>query len=98
MILYDDMEASEKVKIYDKGVDVSTPEGVHNLRVSYRSGDMWAPKLDHTEALRLMVGEFVDCVQTGRQSITDGKSGLNVVKILEASEMSIKHRGKEIKL
>jgi predicted dehydrogenase len=97
-ILYDDMEASEKIKIYDRGIDVSTPEGVHNARISYRLGDMWAPRLDHTEALRLMVEEFVDCMKTGRCSITDGISGLNVVKILEASEMSIKHRGKEIKL
>jgi predicted dehydrogenase len=97
-ILYDDMEVSDKIKIYDRGIDVATPEGVHNARISYRLGDMWAPRLDHTEALRLMIEEFVDCMQTGRRSITDGISGLNVVKILEASEMSIKHRGKEIKL
>lgn len=98
MILYDDMEASEKVKVYDRGVDVATPEGVHNVLVSYRLGDMWAPRLEQTEALRLMVAEFVGCVQTGRRSLTDGISGLNVVKILEASEMSIKHRGREVKL
>ena len=98
MVLYDDMEASEKVKVYDKGVDVTTPEGVHNTLVSYRTGDMWAPRIDQTEALRLMAEEFADCVKTGRRSKTDGISGLNVVKILEASEMSIKHRGKEIKL
>ena len=98
MILYDDMEVSEKVKIYDRGIDVANAEGVHNARVSYRLGDMWAPRLDHTEALQLMVAEFTDCIQTGRRSITDGVSGLNVVKILEASEMSIKHRGREVKL
>jgi len=97
-IHYDDMELSEKIKIYDRGVDVTTKEGVHDALISYRLGDMWAPRLDPTEALRLMAAEFVDCVQTGRQSLTDGVSGLNVVKILEASEMSIKHRGKEIKL
>lgn len=97
-IHYDDMEVSEKLKIYDRGVDVTTPEGARDVRVSYRLGDMWAPRLDQTEALSRMVGEFVECVQTGRCSLTDGVSGLNVVKILEASEMSIKHRGKEIKL
>ncbi|MBT1070856.1 Gfo/Idh/MocA family protein [Pelotalea chapellei] len=97
-IHYDDMEVSEKIKIYDRGVDIDTTEGVHDARVSYRLGDMWAPRLDQTEALRLMAGEFIDCVQTGRRCITDGNSGLNVVRILEASEMSIKHRGKEIKL
>lgn len=97
-IHYDDMEISEKIKVYDRGVDVTTREGVHDALISYRLGDMWAPRLDPTEALRLMAAEFVDCVQTGRPSLTDGVSGLNVVKILEASEMSIKHRGKEIKL
>lgn len=98
MILYDDMEASEKVKVYDRGVDVSNPEGIHDARISYRLGDMWAPKLDTTEALRLVASEFTDCVKSGRKPATDGHSGLNVVKILEASEMSIKRRGKEVKL
>jgi predicted dehydrogenase len=97
-IHYDDMEVSEKVKIYDRGVDIVNSEGIHEARVSYRLGDMWAPRLDQTEALRLMAAEFADCIQTGRRSITDGISGLNVVRILEASEMSIKHRGKEIRL
>ncbi|MDA8413288.1 MAG: Gfo/Idh/MocA family oxidoreductase [Desulfobacteraceae bacterium] len=97
-IHYDDMEVSEKIKIYDRGVDVSTTEGIHDVLVSYRLGDMWAPRLNVTEALRVMVGEFVGCVQTGRRPITDGISGLNVVKILEASEKSIKQRGKEIRL
>ncbi len=98
MILYDDMEASEKVKVYDCGVDVTTPESVRDARVSYRLGDMWAPKLDTSEALRLVAGEFTECIATGRPPKTDGTSGLNVVKILEASEMSIKKRGKEVKL
>jgi predicted dehydrogenase len=98
MILYDDMESSEKVKIYDRGIDVVTPEGVRDARVAYRLGDMWAPRLETNEALRLVAAEFVDCIGTGRQPLTDGISGLNVVKILEASEMSIKHRGKEVKL
>ncbi|MDA8427763.1 MAG: Gfo/Idh/MocA family oxidoreductase [Geobacteraceae bacterium] len=97
-IHYDDMEVSEKIKVYDRGVDITTPEGAHEVRVSYRMGDMWAPRLDQTEALSRMIAEFTGCVQTGRCSLTDGVSGLNVVKILEASEMSIKHRGKEIML
>lgn len=97
-IHYDDMEVSEKIKVYDRGVDVSTTEGIRDVLVSYRLGDMWAPRLNVTEALRVMVGEFVGCIQAGRRPITDGCSGLNVVKILEASEKSIKQRGKEIKL
>jgi len=98
MILYDDMEASEKIKVYDKGIDVTGPEEVHETLISYRLGDMWAPKLDNTEALRLVATEFIDSIQSGRPPITDGASGLNVVKILEASEMSIKHKGREVKL
>jgi predicted dehydrogenase len=97
-IHYDDMEVSEKIKIYDRGVDVSTPEGVRDVLVSYRLGDMWAPRLDTSEALRLVAAEFAGCVESGRTPVTDGISGLNVVKILEASEMSIKHRGREVKL
>ena len=98
MILYDDMEISEKVKIYDRGVDVSSPEHVHQARIAYRLGDMLAPNLDQTEALSLVATEFVDSIQAGRCPLTDGNSGLNVVKILEASEMSIKRRGREVKL
>ena len=98
MILYDDMEASEKVKIYDRGIEIASPERVHHARIAYRLGDMWAPKLDQTEALSLVANEFINCIQTGRRPLTDGISGLNVVKILEASEMSIKRRGREVKL
>jgi predicted dehydrogenase len=97
MILYDDMEVSEKVKVYDRGIN-NDPERLHDTLISYRLGDMWAPKLDQTEALRLVAAEFIDCIQTGRRPTTDGINGLNVVKILEAAEMSIKRRGREVKL
>jgi len=66
--------------------------------IAYRLGDMWAPKLDATEALGMMASEFVDCIKTGRKPLTSGVNGLNVVRILEASEMSIKRRGREVKL
>lgn len=98
MILYDDMEISEKVKVYDRGVDTKSQEGVHQALLSYRLGDMWAPKLETTEALRLVTAEFVNSIKAGRQPLTDGINGGNVVKILEAAEMSIKHRGREVKL
>ena len=98
MILYDDMEASEKIKVYDKGIEVASTEAAHNALISYRLGDMWAPRLEQTEALRLVASEFVDSIESGRRPVTDGISGLNVVRILEASEMSIKRRGKEVKL
>lgn len=98
MILYDDMEPSEKVKVYDRGVEVGDPEDVKRLLISYRLGDMSAPRLDGTEALRGVAAEFVRAVSTGDAPATDGVSGLNVVRILEAAEMSIKHRGREVKL
>jgi predicted dehydrogenase len=98
MILYDDMEISEKVKIYDRGVETKGTEGVHQALLSYRLGDMWAPKLDTTEALRLVTAEFVNSIKAGCRPLTDGVNGGNVVKILEAAEMSIKHRGREVKL
>lgn len=98
MILYDDMNVSEKVKVYDRGVDVTQPEFRRDALIGYRLGDMWAPRLDTTEALGLVAAEFIECIVTKRQPITDGLSGLNVVKILEASEMSIKRRGREVKL
>jgi predicted dehydrogenase len=97
-ILYDDMEASEKVKVYDRGVDITTCNGIRDALISYRLGDMWAPRLDATEALSRMAGEFVAAIKDGRAPLTDGQSGLNVVKILESAEMSIKHRGREVKL
>jgi predicted dehydrogenase len=98
MILYNDMEISEKVKVYDRGVETKDREGVHQALVSYRLGDMWAPQLETTEALRLVTTEFVNSIKTGRRPLTDGVNGGNVVKILEAAEMSIKHRGREVKL
>ena len=98
MILYDDMEPSEKVKVYDRGVEVANTEVVHNALISYRLGDMWAPKLDQTEALRLVTSEFINCIHSKRRPMTDGVSGLGVVKILEAAEMSIKRHGREVKL
>jgi predicted dehydrogenase len=98
MILYDDMENSEKIKVYDRGVDVQSPEGVRDALINYRLGDMWAPRLEQTEALSRMAAEFVSAITEVREPLTDGKSGLNVVRILEAAEMSIKRRGREVKL
>lgn len=98
MVVYDDLQASEKVKVYDRGVEMTDVEDVHRARIAYRLGDMWAPRLDETEALRNVAAEFTDAVATRRRPLTDGISGLNVVRILEAAEMSIKHRGREVKL
>ncbi len=97
MVIYDDVESSEKVKVYDKGVHMSnTPENVHQLLVSYRAGDMWAPRIDNTEALKVEVQEFVDAIQAGRRPLTDGEAGLQVVRILEAATHSMAVRGQVV--
>jgi len=98
MIVYDDMEPSEKVKVYDKGVEVTTREGIYSTLVQYRTGDMFAPKLDPTEALSLLAQEFVDAIHTSRPPLTDGQMGLSVVRILEAAERSMKNKGQLVEL
>ncbi len=99
MAVYDDLEPSEKVKIYDKGVVVrDDPKGIYEMLVGYRTGDMWAPKLDMTEGLRLEIEHFVDCIEHSRTPVTDGRAGLRVVQILEEATTSISQRGKVVDL
>ena len=98
MIVYDDMQPSEKVRVYDKGVEVTTQEGIYNTLVQYRTGDMYAPRIEDSEALGLLTKEFVSSIQEQRQPLTNGESGLNVVRILEAADHSMKHAGKVIQL
>ncbi len=93
MLLWNDLEADEKVKVYDKGVDVTNREGVYELLVNYRSGDMWAPQLEQVEALRQELSYFVDCISSGQQPINDGCAGLRVVKMLEAASESLSKKG-----
>ena len=102
MVLYDDIEPTEKVRIYDKGVTASRVgpdrEADYQTLVSYRTGDVWAPKLDSTEALRHVVAEFLESISTGRRPLTDGGSGLRVVRLLEAAQESIKNGGRLVKV
>ena len=99
MIVYDDLEPSEKVKVYDKGVTVDhKPEGVYQMLIGYRTGDMWAPKLDVTEALRVEADDFVRAVETGQPPASDGHAGLRVVEILEAATRSMADRGRPVEL
>jgi predicted dehydrogenase len=99
MIVYDDLEPSEKLKVYDKGVTVGQhPEDVYELLVSYRSGDMWAPRFDTTEALRTEALHFIECVERGTRPETDGLEGLRVVRIMEAAEKSLRARGELVEL
>ncbi len=98
MLVWNDIEPDEKIKIYDKGVQVKTKEGKYNLLVSYRSGDMWAPRIEQTEALRLMVEKFVDYISNGGKVINDGIAGMRVVKLLEASNKSLRNKGEMVYL
>ena len=90
MLVWNDLDPAEKIRVYDKGADVKTELGVHKLLVSYRSGDMWAPKVEELEALQLETRYFLDCVKNGTKPFNDGQAGLRVVRILEAAELSLK--------
>ena len=93
MLVWNDLEADEKVKVYDKGVNITNREGVYDLLVSYRSGDMWSPQLEQVEALRQELTYFVDCISNNREPFNDGCAGLRVVKMLEAASESLSKRG-----
>ena len=114
MLVWNDLEPSEKVKVYDKGIqvtdnhdesrqrlkalveakvfEVGAAQAVHDLLVSYRSGDMWSPQVDQTEALQLEARYFLDCLASGEKPVNDGRAGLRVVKMLEAADQSLKRR------
>jgi predicted dehydrogenase len=93
MVVWNDVEADEKIKVYDKGVEIKSAEGVYQLLVSYRSGDMWAPKVEQTEALSLEARYFAECVENGRTPFNDGEAGARVVRMLEAANESLKMKG-----
>jgi predicted dehydrogenase len=93
MLVWNDLEADEKIKIYDKGVNVTTQEGLYNLLVNYRSGDMWAPQLEQIEALRAELTYFARCIKNDEIPFNDGAAGLRVVKMLEAANASLRKRG-----
>jgi predicted dehydrogenase len=96
MLVWDDLSTDEKLKIYDKGVDIKNTVGIHELLVSYRSGDMYVPKVENIEALKLEVDYFVDCIEFDQEPFNDGKAGLLVVRMLDAADKSLKLEGKKI--
>jgi len=97
MLLWNDLEADEKIKIYDKGVQITTRQGLYDLLVNYRSGDMWSPQIEQVEALRTELAYFVDCICNDRTPLNDGMAGLRVVKMLQAANESLK-RGELVRL
>jgi predicted dehydrogenase len=99
MVTYDDLEPSEKVKIYDKGISFTDdPAKIQEMRVGYRTGDMWAPKLAGTEALSVEGEHFVDCISHKKRSLTDGQLGVRVVELIEAASSSMRNKGKTVYL
>jgi predicted dehydrogenase len=99
MILYDDNNPSEKVKVYDKGVDLyETKEELYHLKIQYRIGDMYAPRIEEVEALAVGTEHFADCIINGKKPMSDGKAGLEVVKVLVASKESLQKNGAPIKI
>jgi predicted dehydrogenase len=99
MLVWNDLEADEKIKIYDKGVSMATnPSNLHQLLVSYRSGDMWAPQVEQIEALRAETGYFLKCIEGNKTPFNDGVNGLRVVRLLEAAEKSVSQRGELVTL
>jgi predicted dehydrogenase len=99
MIVYDDVETTEKIKVYDRGITVhSSAENAHQLRIGYRAGDMWAPHLPAKEALETEAEHFIACVRSGASPISNGITGLRVVEILEAASRSIAARGNPVRL
>jgi predicted dehydrogenase len=96
MLVWNDLEADEKIKVYDKGVQMTSGEGIYDVLVSYRTGDVWAPKCDQTEALKTELQYFTDCVLNNRVPMNDGVAGLRVVKLLDAADQSLRDRGRII--
>ena len=98
MVVWNDLVADEKVRVYDRGVQISSGEGIRDLLVSYRSGDMWAPQLEQVEALQAEMGYFADCILNNKVPFNDGHAGLRVVRMLEAAEQSIRRKGELVRL
>jgi predicted dehydrogenase len=104
MVVYDDIEPTEKIRVYDKGVmvteseETADKEAAYRTLVSYRTGDVWVPKLDSTEALYYVCREFLSAISEKRRPLTDGHSGLRVVRLLEAAQASIRQQGRAVEL
>lgn len=98
MLVWNDLEPDEKIRVYDKGVQVKNRTGVYELLVSYRSGDMWAPRIEQTEALKVEADYFLDCVENNETPFNDGAAGVRVVKMLQAAHQSLKQKGKAVAL
>jgi len=99
MVVFDDLEASEKIKVYDRGISLNpSPENVYQMLIGYRAGDMWAPQIAVSEALTVEAAHFVACIRDGAEPITGGEAGLHVVRLLEAATESMSQQGRLVTL
>jgi predicted dehydrogenase len=98
MLVWNDLVADEKIRVYDRGVSIDSGEGIRDLLVSYRTGDMWAPQVEQLEALHVEMEYFADCIMNNKTPFNDGHAGLRVVRMLEAAEASIQKRGELVRL
>jgi len=96
MIVFNDLEPTEKIKVYDTGYNHKTDDEKKQILVDYRTGDIYIPKLETKEALSLMASDFISSIKNGNKPLSDCKVGLDVLEILEASQDSIKNKGKEV--
>src|SRR6266849_3332919 len=98
MLVWNDLVADEKIRVYAKGVQITSGDKVRELLVNYRSGDMWAPQIEQLEALRIESDYFADCIMNDKTPFNDGEAGLRVVRMLEAADRSILQRGELVRL
>jgi len=98
MVVWNDLDVDEKIKVYDKGVEIKSRQGVYDVLVSYRTGDMWAPKVEQTEALASEIQYFIKCITLDKTPFNDGHAGLRVVKLLEAADRSLAEMGAAVRL
>jgi len=96
MVVFNDLEPTEKIKVYDTGYNHKTDEEKNRILVDYRAGDIFIPKIENREALAGMATDFISAIINNSMPISNYQSGLDVIKILEASQKSIKNKGKEI--
>ncbi len=99
MLVWNDLETDEKIRVYDKGVEKkANAEGIYEMLVKYRTGDMWAPQVENTEALKAELEYFARCINDNSTPINDGMAGWRVVRMLEAANESVKNRGSMVEL
>src|SRR5258707_13196305 len=98
MLVWNLLVAVDKVRVFVLGVQMMGGEAVYQQLVSYRTGDMWSPNIEQIEALKVEASYFIDCIRNNKRPFNDGEAGLRIVRMLEAADESLKHKGRVVKL